>query len=79
MTSLGGQSSSYSMAVTEDSRVLGATAKGTQPSSELLVGDIFMTCSFEVNHAGMLSRAFPLEKRVLPLGKFGLRDTCLDL
>lgn len=40
--------------------MLGVSTEGTQPSSELLVRDIFMTCSFEVNHAGMLSRAFLL-------------------
>lgn len=37
------------MVITEDSQVLGKTAEGTQPSPELLGGDIFMTCALEVS------------------------------
>lgn len=37
------------MVITEDSQGLGKTADGTQPSSGLLVGDIFMTYSLEVS------------------------------
>lgn len=35
------------MVITEESQVLGKTALGTQPSSELLGGDIFMACALE--------------------------------